>query len=141
MLKSIVMAGALLATSAHATSFMRDPFGSPGFSNPGFGNPRFNPVIERHVKQDLDRLSQIPGLDSEKEKAMAEQLKKLLANFKDGDHSPVYIDPKTGEHFPLTVTPDPGNPAELKGCISRTRCRGTGDDKECETYEVCISSD
>lgn len=43
----------------------------------------------------------------------------------------------------LSDIKDEQDPAldQLKGCASKTVCTGSGKDRTCETWEVCVSSD
>ncbi len=34
-----------------------------------------------------------------------------------------------------------GNPDELRACVTKTKCVGQGEEKVCDSWEVCVSSD
>lgn len=147
----------LLLTSnlSYATSFSGPGFdGMPGMSlslgrerpsMPWYRNecqePRFNSFgtsLSPEVRQSaMEILTSMPDND-EATKEDAEEMLKLMMQKFNHPNSPVFIDPATGRKIPKREAD--GRPDELKGCVTRTSCHGTGKDRECVSWEVCIES-
>ena len=82
-----------------------------------------NPAVD----YDLRRLIRDYGDISSKDD-MKNELQNLIDDYKKKDVPLFSTEP---EQFPIDA---------LKGCVSRTKCTGSGDKKECVTWEVCISN-
>lgn len=105
------------------------------------------PEIKNEMMDILSSLDQRVGNPDFDDANDEENAKKLLADMMKGfqkKNVPIFIDPKTGN---LIYSNDLDKPKtgegvdQLKACISRTKCTGTGKDRECTTWEGCVSSD
>jgi hypothetical protein len=103
--------------------------------------------LTHETREDLqDLLRSVSTAEASKENT-TDHLKNLINDLHQNNRG-IFIDPITGETILADMITEKkyrpqqeDRPDLLKGCISKTKCVGTGKDQVCDTWEVCVSSD
>lgn len=117
---------------------------------PVFNSAAITPEIRNELMDVLRTMEGTYGDTISEQDDAKKILEDLMSAFNRKKDTPIFIDPKTGKVIlagELSSKDKDGKPKigdrpdALKGCVSRSTCTGTGKDRECTVWEVCISSD
>jgi hypothetical protein len=105
---------------------------------PSIGPMGFSGSLNPLVKEDLQTLLlNLQKSRNQKDEARND-LQDLIDHYKETETPLFPFAPHPGTEGKV---PNQSEPLDaLKGCVSRTKCTGTGDKKECVTWEVCVSN-